>query len=76
LCRRDGLSFTADVDVQLGDYIYEYATSTAPRPVEPKKEIFSLYDYRRRLATYRTDLDLLLSHQQFAWIVSALAEKI
>jgi alkaline phosphatase D len=27
-----------------------------------------LYDYRRRLATYRTDLDLLLSHQKFAWI--------
>ena len=36
--------------------------------MQPKKEIFSLYDYRRRIATYRTDLDLLASHQMFAWI--------
>lgn len=27
-----------------------------------------MYDYRERLATYRTDLDLLESHQQFPWI--------
>lgn len=30
--------------------------------------IYTLYDYRKRIATYRTDLDLLLSHQQFPWI--------
>jgi alkaline phosphatase D len=59
-----------DVDyvIHLGDYIYEYATTTTARPVQPEREIFTLYDYRRRLATYRTDLDLLLSHQKFAWI--------
>lgn len=34
----------------------------------PDKETFSLYDYRKRIATYRTDLDLLASHQQFPWI--------
>lgn len=34
----------------------------------PDREIYTLYDYRKRIATYRTDLDLLLSHQQFAWI--------
>lgn len=51
-----------------GDYIYEYETSTDARPVQPECEIFTLYDYRRRLATYRTDLDLLLSHSKFAWI--------
>ena len=28
----------------------------------------SLYDYRKRIATYRTDLDLLASHQNFPWI--------
>ena len=28
----------------------------------------SLYDYRKRIATYRTDLDLVASHQQFPWI--------
>lgn len=27
-----------------------------------------LYDYRKRIATYRTDLDLLASHQNFPWI--------
>lgn len=35
---------------------------------QPDKEIFTLYDYRRRLATYRTDLDLLLSHANYPWI--------
>lgn len=35
---------------------------------QPDRQIFTLYDYRRRLAQYRTDLDLLLSHNQFAWI--------
>lgn len=54
--------------MKLGDYIYEYETSTPPRHVEPEREIFTLYDYRRRLATYRTDEDLLLSHSKFAWI--------
>ena len=28
----------------------------------------SLYDYRKRIATYRTDLDLVASHQNFPWI--------
>lgn len=55
---------------QLGDYIYEYETSSQSRPVEPQREIFTLYDYRRRIATYRTDQDLALSHQQFAWITT------
>lgn len=32
------------------------------------RTIFTLYDYRKRIATYRTDMDLLLSHQQFPWI--------
>lgn len=34
----------------------------------PDRTIFTLYDYRKRIATYRTDLDLLLSHQTFPWI--------
>ncbi|KAK3073175.1 hypothetical protein LTR53_005463 [Teratosphaeriaceae sp. CCFEE 6253] len=62
--RKDNVDYV----IHLGDYIYEYATSTTLRPVQPEKEIFSLYDYRRRLATYRGDQDLLLSHQRFAWI--------
>ena len=34
----------------------------------PDRTILTLYDYRKRIATYRTDLDLLASHQNFAWI--------
>jgi alkaline phosphatase D len=30
--------------------------------------MYCLYDYRKRIATYRTDLDLLACHQQFPWI--------
>ncbi|KAI8932651.1 hypothetical protein NX059_010147 [Plenodomus lindquistii] len=65
-----------DVDyvVHLGDYIYEYKNgyygdgSSFGRIPLPDHEIFTLYDYRKRLATYRTDLDLLESHQYFPWI--------
>ncbi|KAM5459563.1 putative alkaline phosphatase [Microsporum canis] len=34
----------------------------------PDRDILTLYDYRKRHATYRTDLDLLASHQRFPWI--------
>lgn len=34
----------------------------------PDREIYTLYDYRKRIATYRTDLDLLASHQNSPWI--------
>ncbi|KAF2843521.1 alkaline phosphatase-like protein [Patellaria atrata CBS 101060] len=65
---------SVDYVVHLGDYIYEYEEGgygwgySLGRISLPNKEIFSLYDYRKRLATYRTDLDLLASHQMFAWI--------
>lgn len=35
---------------------------------QPERIIFTLYDYRTRYATYRTDADLLLSHQTYPWI--------
>lgn len=65
---------SVDYVVFLGDYIYEYQNGyygdgqTIGRVPLPDKEIYSLYDYRKRLATYRTDLDLLASHQMFPWI--------
>ncbi|KAI9668654.1 MAG: hypothetical protein M1831_001093 [Alyxoria varia] len=68
--RRDMVDYV----VHLGDYIYEYANgdygdgTDIGRIAQPDKTLFTLYDYRRRLATYRTDLDMLLSHQKFAWI--------
>ena len=58
----------------MGDYFYEYAEgeygwgSSLGRIPLPDKQIYTLYDYRKRLATYRTDLDLLASHQHFPWI--------
>ncbi|KAF2117010.1 alkaline phosphatase [Lophiotrema nucula] len=60
-----------DYVIHLGDYIYESkkgVLGTDPRATNPPREIFTLYDYRTRLAQYRTDQDLLLSHAKFAWI--------
>merc|ERR1712093_210108 len=65
---------SVDYVIHLGDYIYEYANgyygwgNSIGRIPLPDREIYTLYDYRKRLATYRTDLDLLLSPQQFPWI--------
>jgi alkaline phosphatase D len=51
-----------DYVIHLGDYIYEYKNgdygwgNSLGRIPLPDKEIYSLYDYRKRIATYRTDL--------------------
>jgi len=60
-----------DLVLHLGDYIYEYdkngyATEDSVRfnrVVDPKHEILSLNDYRRRHAQYKSDLDLQLLHK-------------
>ncbi|KAL2826728.1 PhoD-like phosphatase-domain-containing protein [Aspergillus pseudoustus] len=65
--RKDNVDYV----VHLGDYIYEYENGVPgvdERAVVPQREIFSLYDYRTRLGQYRTDLDLVASHQNFPWI--------
>ncbi|TGJ84803.1 hypothetical protein E0Z10_g3963 [Xylaria hypoxylon] len=65
---------SVDYVVHLGDYIYEYANGdygwgdAFGRIPLPNREIHTLYDYRKRFATYRTDLDLIASHQAFPWI--------
>ncbi|KAL8757389.1 MAG: hypothetical protein Q9199_002266 [Rusavskia elegans] len=65
---------SVDYVIHLGDYIYEYGNgeygngSSIGRIPLPNRQIYTLYDYRKRLATYRTDQDLLLSHRQFPWI--------
>lgn len=65
---------SVDYVLHLGDYIYEYQNGvyghgqTIGRVPLPDREIFTLYDYRKRLSSYRTDFDLLLSHQMFPWI--------
>ncbi|KAI0512936.1 PhoD-like phosphatase [Xylaria bambusicola] len=68
--RKDSVEYV----IHLGDYIYEYANGeygwgdSYGRIPLPNREIHTLYDYRKRLATYRTDIDLLASHQRFPWI--------
>ncbi|EPS41442.1 hypothetical protein H072_4661 [Dactylellina haptotyla CBS 200.50] len=63
---------SVDYVLHLGDYIYEYGNSARGpqigRKFKPDHEIFTLYEYRERYATYRTDEDLLLSHQNYPWI--------
>lgn len=65
---------SVDYVIHLGDYIYEYQNgeygwgNSIGRIPLPDREIYTLYDYRKRIATYRTDLDLIASHQQFPWI--------
>ncbi|OGE58102.1 hypothetical protein PENARI_c001G05159 [Penicillium arizonense] len=65
---------SVDYVLHLGDYLYEYKNgdygwgNSMGRIPQPDRTIFTLYDYRKRIATYRTDLDLLASHQKFAWI--------
>ncbi|MCJ1486044.1 hypothetical protein MMC06_006220 [Schaereria dolodes] len=65
---------SVDYVLHLGDYIYEYKNGdygwgqSISRVPLPDRTIFTLYDYRKRIATYRTDFDLLLSHEQFPWI--------
>ncbi|GAM91584.1 hypothetical protein ANO11243_096360 [Dothideomycetidae sp. 11243] len=66
---------SVDYVIHLGDYIYEYAGdgdygngSAINRTVYPEHIIYTLYDYRTRYALYRSDADMALSHQQFAWI--------
>ncbi|KAK4504625.1 hypothetical protein PRZ48_002586 [Zasmidium cellare] len=66
---------SVDYVVHLGDYIYEYAGDgdygygySINRIPKPERIVYTLLDYRERYATYRTDQDLLLSHQTYPWI--------
>ncbi len=65
-----------DAVIHLGDYIYEYATSTYGRETaaklnrlaDPDREILTLDDYRRRHASYKRDPDLQAAHARAAFI--------
>jgi len=66
-----------DLVLHLGDYIYEYGENVYPaegseqmgRIVDPKHEIVSIDDYRRRYALYRSDDDLQDLHASKPMIV-------
>lgn len=65
-----------DAVVHLGDYIYEYGADgfggdigrKLGRVPDPKHEIVSLDDYRRRHAQVKTDPDLQAAHARAAFI--------
>jgi alkaline phosphatase D len=62
-----------DAVIHLGDYIYEYGTSTygdttIGRINDPLHEIISLEDYRTRYSQYRLDKDLQAVHQAHPFI--------
>ena len=60
-----------DLNIHLGDYIYEYENGGYATQVEdklgripiPEKEILTLHDYRLRHAQYKTDKNLQKLHQ-------------
>ncbi|RCI15920.1 hypothetical protein L249_2835 [Ophiocordyceps polyrhachis-furcata BCC 54312] len=56
-----------DFVIHLGDYIYEYPDG-GERATRPQSYLFTLHDYRSRHGQYRTDADLRLLSQKFAWI--------
>ena len=61
---------TVDVVLHLGDYIYEYAATSAlaDRNHEPANEIITVSDYRLRHSLYKLDPDLRLLQQQLPMI--------
>ncbi len=64
--------------VHLGDYLYEYGPGeygygqdqVDVRRHQPRREIVSLADYRRRHAQYKTDPDLADLHARYAFIAT------
>lgn len=59
-----------DLVVHLGDYIYEKGDGdNAVRP-HRTPEIFTLDDYRRRYAVYKSDLHLQAAHALAPWLVT------
>jgi alkaline phosphatase D len=62
-----------DLVAFLGDYIYEWGPYGLAHPEEPRArdiESFTLQDYRRRYAQYKTDRNLQASHHVAPWIVT------
>ncbi|WP_232677462.1 alkaline phosphatase [Nocardioides sp. R-C-SC26] len=64
--------------LHLGDYLYEYGPGKYGygfndrdiRTHDPRREMVSLEDYRRRHAQYKTDPDLQDAHAKFPWIIT------
>jgi len=64
-----------DLVAFLGDYIYEWGAYRLRHPAPSARivrqdESFTLADYRRRYAQYKTDPDLQAAHRVAPWIVT------
>ena len=61
-----------DLVAFLGDYIYEWGAYHLQHPARAVRqdESFTLDDYRRRYAQYKTDPDLQAAHLAAPWIVT------
>jgi alkaline phosphatase D len=61
-----------DLVAFLGDYIYEWGAYQLQHPQRAVRqdESFTLADYRRRYAQYKTDPDLQAAHLAAPWIVT------
>jgi alkaline phosphatase D len=61
-----------DLVAFLGDYIYEWGAYRLQHPARAvhQDESFSLSEYRRRYAQYKTDPDLQAAHLAAPWIVT------
>lgn len=60
-----------DLVIHLGDYIYEGdGQGRLGRGHVPAREVYSLDDYRVRLAQYKSDPDLRAAHAAFPWSVT------
>jgi alkaline phosphatase D len=61
-----------DLVAFLGDYIYEWGPYQLRHPARALRtdESFTLADYRKRYAQYKSDPDLQAAHQAAPWIVT------
>ena len=65
---------SVDYVIHLGDVLYEYKEGdygwgySIGRIPLPDRTIYTLYDYRKRHATYRTDKGMLASMATFPWL--------
>ena len=59
-----------DLVIHLGDYIYENAPAETGVRRHDGPEIFTLDDYRRRYAQYKTDPHLRAAHAAFPFVMS------
>ncbi|KAI1939026.1 hypothetical protein LOZ66_003103 [Ophidiomyces ophidiicola] len=59
---------SVDYVLHLGRLLESGSGKAIGRVPQPNRIIYTLNHYRTRHGSYRTDLDLLASHQNFAWI--------